>query len=543
MRATLGPAFLSSRSFFVPMIFFSVHSIMSALSRRILEGTRQRREIPGLRCPENPGRRLIPLGLAAHGLRQDRVKRNRRLRQSHPNARKKPAATPGQGPREVPAPPARHARPGRPVGRQPALPRPAAPPAVRAPAHAQARRSPARRGGGSWTCRAGFEPHLFEELAWAEPLPGCSARPWWRAQTRPMSPPAFARRASAVAAVLSAAPPEALSRPGPTRGWTRPPGRALVHLHSGQPDAAPRRTLRTARASEERVLRARCAHSRAAAEARARGGGAARAAVRGCPGVVAVGAVPPDEAAVARAGRTAADVAGGGSPSRAAHEAGGGARRAALSPGRGEVCVDLGAAPGGWTSSSVARGARVIAVDPAKLMPELASPQASPHARRAPSPSRPRSRWTGSSATWPGARWRWRSCSPSGAGAVGHALVANIKLPMKDKNPIVFRVRQALTRTAGWRGLTMRQLYHDRDEVTVLRTGGAEPCALRPAAGHLAAGECSDAPRDHARWRGACPCRRDGTHPALRGNSGPSSSSSAWRSSWWPPPSFRSGSR
>jgi 23S rRNA (cytidine2498-2'-O)-methyltransferase len=45
--------------------------------------------------------------------------------------------------------------------------------------------------------------------------------------------------------------------------------------------------------------------------------------------------------------------------------------------------------------------------------------------------------------------------------------VANLKLPMKDKNPIVFRARHLL-HEAGWKEPTIRQLYHDRDEVTVL---------------------------------------------------------------------------
>src|SRR4029079_11996605 len=36
-------------------------------------------------------------------------------------------------------------------------------------------------------------------------------------------------------------------------------------------------------------------------------------------------------------------------------------------PGRGEHCVGLGAAPGGWSQRLLARGARVIAVDPARL--------------------------------------------------------------------------------------------------------------------------------------------------------------------------------
>jgi 23S rRNA (cytidine2498-2'-O)-methyltransferase len=45
-------------------------------------------------------------------------------------------------------------------------------------------------------------------------------------------------------------------------------------------------------------------------------------------------------------------------------------------------------------------------------------------------------------------------------------LVANIKLPMKDKLPTLVRVRDALER-GGWKRVRMRQLYHDRDEVTV----------------------------------------------------------------------------
>jgi 23S rRNA (cytidine2498-2'-O)-methyltransferase len=47
--------------------------------------------------------------------------------------------------------------------------------------------------------------------------------------------------------------------------------------------------------------------------------------------------------------------------------------------------------------------------------------------------------------------------------------VANIKLPMNDKLPILHRVRHTLE-SSGWGGLRMRQLYHDRDEVTVTAT-------------------------------------------------------------------------
>jgi len=41
-------------------------------------------------------------------------------------------------------------------------------------------------------------------------------------------------------------------------------------------------------------------------------------------------------------------------------------------PRAGETCVDLGAAPGGWTATVLKHGARVVAVDRAPLAPELA---------------------------------------------------------------------------------------------------------------------------------------------------------------------------
>jgi 23S rRNA (cytidine2498-2'-O)-methyltransferase len=45
-------------------------------------------------------------------------------------------------------------------------------------------------------------------------------------------------------------------------------------------------------------------------------------------------------------------------------------------------------------------------------------------------------------------------------------LVANIKLPMKKKVEMIRRVRDILA-TGGWRDVRVRQLYHDRDEVTL----------------------------------------------------------------------------
>lgn len=137
-------------------------------------------------------------------------------------------------------------------------------------------------------------------------------------------------------------------------------------------------------------------------------------------------------------------------------------------PGPDDLCVDLGAAPGGWTERLIARGAQVIAVDPAKLSPELTRHPRVKHRQESAfafEPDEPID-WLFCDMAWrplevaqllaKWARRRW-----------ARMLVANIKLPMRDKNPMVWRVRQLLVE-AGWSGLRVKQLYHDRDEVTVM---------------------------------------------------------------------------
>jgi 23S rRNA (cytidine2498-2'-O)-methyltransferase len=43
-----------------------------------------------------------------------------------------------------------------------------------------------------------------------------------------------------------------------------------------------------------------------------------------------------------------------------------------LRPGPGEICLDLGSSPGGWTWAAQQMGAHVISVDKAPLAPEIA---------------------------------------------------------------------------------------------------------------------------------------------------------------------------
>jgi 23S rRNA (cytidine2498-2'-O)-methyltransferase len=46
-------------------------------------------------------------------------------------------------------------------------------------------------------------------------------------------------------------------------------------------------------------------------------------------------------------------------------------------------------------------------------------------------------------------------------------LVANIKLPMKRKAELLARIRHVLEHEGGYQELRMKQLYHDRDEITL----------------------------------------------------------------------------
>jgi 23S rRNA (cytidine2498-2'-O)-methyltransferase len=46
-------------------------------------------------------------------------------------------------------------------------------------------------------------------------------------------------------------------------------------------------------------------------------------------------------------------------------------------------------------------------------------------------------------------------------------MVANIKLPMTKKADILTRVRAILEQEGNWKHVRMKQLYHDRDEITL----------------------------------------------------------------------------
>ena len=139
-------------------------------------------------------------------------------------------------------------------------------------------------------------------------------------------------------------------------------------------------------------------------------------------------------------------------------------------PQGGESCVDLGAAPGGWSQVLAERGCAVVAVDTGGLAPGLS--RRIQHVRRNAfdyEPEEPAD-WlccdmayrplevAGLLARWGRRRW-------------ARFLIANIKLPMRQRVAMLGRVREILE-SGGWTGLRARQLYHDRDEITLFAWRG-----------------------------------------------------------------------
>jgi 23S rRNA (cytidine2498-2'-O)-methyltransferase len=144
----------------------------------------------------------------------------------------------------------------------------------------------------------------------------------------------------------------------------------------------------------------------------------------------------------------------------------------------GMKAVDLGAAPGGWTWQLVRRGLRVTAVDNGPLKGDVAQDPLVTHLRvdgLTYVPRRPVD---------------WMVCdiveAPSRTAALvarwiaeGHArrTIFNLKLPMKRRYDEVLRCRGIIEEALGRAGvrhrLRLRQLYHDREEVTglLLRSG------------------------------------------------------------------------
>jgi 23S rRNA (cytidine2498-2'-O)-methyltransferase len=135
-------------------------------------------------------------------------------------------------------------------------------------------------------------------------------------------------------------------------------------------------------------------------------------------------------------------------------------------PDAGDTCVDLGAAPGGWSFILLERRARVLAVDPAKLSPELMKRKGVRHFCQSAfqfEPPEP--------VLWLCCDMAWRPMEVAqllakwGRKRWANFLVSNIKLPMKQRAEFVKELTKMIA-SGGWQEVTARQLYHDREEVT-----------------------------------------------------------------------------
>ena len=320
-----------------------------------------------------------------------------------------------------------------------------------------------------WTCRAGFEGHLFEELAWASEQPRALGAALIESRRFPARPPAFGRMGFTVERVLTGTRTELAASAAKqilsSRAASQP-----FHLQVWAPDLEGLAGQHTLARELLDLLRAQLPAAlllESPEQARLKGG----ALVQLCcldRDRVAVGPVRARDAVSLGEGGRRRMQRTQDSASRAAMKLEEALDWMALEPGKGEQCVDLGAAPGGWTERLISRGARVVAVDPAKLLPALANHRRVTHIQQSAfafEPEEPAD-WLFCDMAWRPlevaqllAKWARRDWALH--------LVANIKLPMKDKNPILRRVRELLE-GGGWREVRMRQLYHDRDEVTVL---------------------------------------------------------------------------
>lgn len=164
-----------------------------------------------------------------------------------------------------------------------------------------------------------------------------------------------------------------------------------------------------------------------------------------------------------------------------------------VGPEKGDRCVDLGAAPGGWTQVAVGRGAQVLAIDPARMKVDLPARRFT-HLQASAFEYAPEE-----TLDWLLCDMAWRPLEVAklvakwGRRGWARQALVNFKLPMKKKADMLRQIVAELER-AGWQGLRKRQLFHDRDEITIaawldprIAARGAQPAfQVRSKARHEA---------------------------------------------------------
>jgi 23S rRNA (cytidine2498-2'-O)-methyltransferase len=317
-----------------------------------------------------------------------------------------------------------------------------------------------------WTTRPGFAGDLVEELLGQKPeargvalVASASAPARW---------PTFARAGFELAAEVA---PEAAAEEV-VKLLDRHPKRPWL-LQSWVPDSDETNPLAAAAAAlGERVIAelARSPHELRRVDKpgdAVRYGGLLAQLCLVAPGRVLVGAVAANEAPTLAPGGRSRTKMPAGAPSRAGRKLEEAFEWIGRAPEAGDVCVDLGAAPGGWTAVLLARRARVIAVDPAKLAENLRARKGVAHVMASAfefTPTEP--------VDWLFCDMAWRPMEVAallarwGRRRLATTLVANLKLPMKQRAMFARKVREVVE-GGGWQDVRTRQLYHDREEITL----------------------------------------------------------------------------
>jgi 23S rRNA (cytidine2498-2'-O)-methyltransferase len=283
----------------------------------------------------------------------------------------------------------------------------------------------------------------------------------------------FARQGFPLAASMREADPAALARAcidtlrprlDPHEPWT---------LHAFVPDSDEGNRLAGDAAALQRAVQAGLAADPALGPQRSadgdhRPGGLLAQICLAAPDRALVGVVPFGEALSPFPGGRARMHDARGAPSRAAMKLEEALAFLGHGPEPGERCVDLGAAPGGWTWVLLERRARVTCVDPGKLAPDIARRKGVTQILGSAFDYEPRE-----PVDWLLCDMAWRPLEVAallakwGRRRWARSLVANIKLPMKHKAEFLGRVRRVVE-GGGWRDVRTRQLYHDRDEITLV---------------------------------------------------------------------------
>jgi len=314
-----------------------------------------------------------------------------------------------------------------------------------------------------WTCRGGFEAFLYEELVSARAKPTLLGPALVEAAPFAGAPPVFGRAGFAVLTTFDQ-PPDAAVVAGALRGLA---GNAPLAVQSWALDTPEALTLANSAEALEQAVRGELGTTVDAWGAAQRGGILGQVCWVSRELIILGGVAAHASVSLAPGGRQRMH-RGSEAPSRAALKLDEALAWVGISPGAGDACVDLGAAPGGWSSRLASAGARVIAVDPAELAPAVKKHPKVRHVKDSAfrfAPQEP--------AEWLFCDMAWRPLEVAqllakwGRNRWATHLVANIKLPMKDKTATLRRVREVLEANGAWQHVRMRQLYHDRDEVTV----------------------------------------------------------------------------